>query len=406
MRSVYGGAYVNLAVSTAQNAHEGFLDRQQLSGGFVAKVSKSGPDTVQGFYSLSTYGEVTENSHLARRAWTFQERLLPARTIYFSETGLFWECCSHLASEALPDKVPPSRFSSLLCSDDRPWKQWSEIVRMYSGANLTRSSDRLPALSGIAQRQHELTGDTYLAGLWRNSLITQLSWEVSGPRRPRPDPPRAPTWSWASVDDQSSYSGDVVPRDGRHPDLLPKGRATHFIPSDGETREYVQIEQAWTKPLGSDRHGAVSDGELTLLCSHLIRGRISKSSAPLDSRYFVLMPNRIGRADVQLDCVNLVSEDDVVYLLPLVDREFSGIRDSHVRKTICGLILRACDNSPGHFERVGCFRLPKLGDDGQDLYHVFKVTLREERTSTAEFDHTVARTAMKDGQLWYKIIIE
>lgn len=91
---------------------------------------------------------------------------------------------------------------------------WTTIVRRYSRCNLTYSSDKLPALSGLAQNfsmvrgsDFPLDGNSYLAGIWRSHLPYALCWfqdifrsEDVELRRYRPDPYRAPSWSWASVE--------------------------------------------------------------------------------------------------------------------------------------------------------------------------------------------------------------
>ena len=71
----------------------------------------------------------------------------------------------------------------------------------YSRLQLTQMSDKLPALSGCARDIGRLTGDTYLAGLWRASLAEGMLWTVNPPvEYARPATWRAPSWSWASVD--------------------------------------------------------------------------------------------------------------------------------------------------------------------------------------------------------------
>lgn len=51
-----------------------------------------------------------------------------------------------------------------LCSD-KVFLHWSDLVRGYSKCELTKESDRLIALSGLAQTFQDFTGDEYLAGL-------------------------------------------------------------------------------------------------------------------------------------------------------------------------------------------------------------------------------------------------
>lgn len=60
-------------------------------------------------------------------------------------------------------------------------KLWSNLVTQYSERNITVDSDRLLAISGVAQHIQYLTDDEYLAGLWRSNLLFNLLWYSSGP---------------------------------------------------------------------------------------------------------------------------------------------------------------------------------------------------------------------------------
>jgi hypothetical protein len=80
-------------------------------------------------------------------------------------------------------------------------------VEAYTTARLTYGTDKLIALSGISKSIGRYLGDKYCAGLWRTSLVTDLFWfgpSVRGEKFSRPNPYRAPSWSWASVDGRSS----------------------------------------------------------------------------------------------------------------------------------------------------------------------------------------------------------
>lgn len=97
-------------------------------------------------------------------------------------------------------------------------KLWDSLVERYSRCNLTYSSDKLPALSGLAQAfsiirgpGFSLDGHFYLAGIWRPDLPKALCWtsEYYGGRLQnyggehrnyRPHSYRAPSWSWASIE--------------------------------------------------------------------------------------------------------------------------------------------------------------------------------------------------------------
>lgn len=64
------------------------------------------------------------------------------------------------------------------------------------------------AVAGIAQRmERPRSGDRYLAGLWEKSLLLDLLWEKESWDSPsRPRIARYPSWSWASLDGQVSWS--------------------------------------------------------------------------------------------------------------------------------------------------------------------------------------------------------
>ncbi len=92
---------------------------------------------------------------------------------------------------------------SILTDADR-YHIWEACVSRYTECSLTRASDKLIALSGIAIDLNEIWGSrgTYLAGLWKGGLARQLLWVVPNMYKggTRPKSYWAPTWSWASID--------------------------------------------------------------------------------------------------------------------------------------------------------------------------------------------------------------
>jgi hypothetical protein len=77
---------------------------------------------------------------------------------------------------------------------------WGRLLQRYTRTNLTKSEDRLIALAGLASRMALFTKSTYVAGLWRNNLASNLLWKSKSLSRPFPIDYLAPTFSWASVD--------------------------------------------------------------------------------------------------------------------------------------------------------------------------------------------------------------
>jgi hypothetical protein len=379
MRTVYGSAFVNIAASSATNVYEGCLSKPiNYSGGFLARVTTSQFSRVQNFHSCEVYEQSTSATHLASRAWTFQEKLLAPRTIYFGNRGLFWECRSTTASEFLPDGFTKElvSLSKLVCPEDEAWR-WDMIVRSYSRAQLTYSADKLPALSGVARRQHEVTGGEYLAGMWKEMLIKQLSWSPSSKNK-RPNW-RAPSWSWTSIDAEISYWP------GWDHDELAK-------------IEYAQVLNATTMLAGSDTFGAVSDGELRLRCAGMVRGRYcepsnAENAGPGESEDDrVMLDVETREFPVIMDCLqdSFMKASDPIYLLPL----FGGETGGGPELMICGIVLQHGGLTKGRYRRVGSFDfrrdsvLLRTAESQRLYYSGFLRALEEVGASTAESECT------------------
>jgi hypothetical protein len=144
----------------------------------------------------SLYNDALTDTHLATRGWAIQERLLPPRNLHFNKTDLIWECEELLASSLFPDGIPDGlRHSRRYNNRTSLADQWSDIIWEYSKAKLSKATDKLIALSGLARDMHTRTGSEYVAGMFRYNLETELLWEVFGPPAKRPQVYQAPTVS-------------------------------------------------------------------------------------------------------------------------------------------------------------------------------------------------------------------
>lgn len=83
---------------------------------------------------------------------------------------------------------------------------WHKMVAQYSNLNLSRMSDRLPALSGLAE-QISPESRPYLAGLWQDTLRLDLLWRIDCITESHKRIPgsQSPSWSWASVSSGVKY---------------------------------------------------------------------------------------------------------------------------------------------------------------------------------------------------------
>jgi hypothetical protein len=169
------------------------------------------------------------------RAWAFQERLLATRIIHFTKEELVWECKTRIACECgdLQDPGPRSvefgasknfktKFNEVAdySSDLDRLDFWHDITAQYSARAITKKTDRLPALSSIAEKLAIYPGflGQYLAGIWETTLPGGLMWEsestnselvsgASGRTHWRDRSSSIPTWSWLSIEGRVNTRG-------------------------------------------------------------------------------------------------------------------------------------------------------------------------------------------------------
>ena len=224
MDGVYRRALFTISAESAATAQEGFLSQRHTPTSY--QIPFRCPDGSFGTMCLFSYdkGEYSASlDPLETRAWSFQESILSTRRAIFSSKTLKWLCPGvqcHIGRSLCQDTKGYARaptaanhFRQMLLNASRPWGPsdketwsigWQAMVHIYSGRKHSDPSDRLIALSGVVKALASAQNLVYVAGLWRDQLVDQLLWYVPGDYR-LPRPPlayRAPSWSWASLDDQ------------------------------------------------------------------------------------------------------------------------------------------------------------------------------------------------------------
>lgn len=129
---------------------------------------------------------------------------------------------------------------------------WGDLVSIYANCALTNESDRLIAMSGIAKTFQDATKDTYLAGLWKKFIHSDLTWKADagdGAEVLRSDS-YAPTWSWASVVGGHTSLSMVYQKYGRTPISLIN----------------LVAERIVSEPPGGDPKGLLRSAELDIEC--------------------------------------------------------------------------------------------------------------------------------------------
>ncbi|KXH61321.1 heterokaryon incompatibility protein [Colletotrichum nymphaeae SA-01] len=219
MDKIYSGSFVNISAADAPDAnHSLFHDRNPDALCSQIVELPVGSQTNR-FLLTDYYFWRTEVSSavINTRAWVLQERLLSPRVLYFGQRQILWECHQKEDAEIYPDGLLidlsrfPNRFKGF-CHNQLGWRPrdhgdlskyhyWCNIVNTYTRAKLTFPGDKLIALSAVAKAVRVLLQDSYVAGMWRRSLVRELLWSVAiGEAQARPSVYRAPSWSWAAVD--------------------------------------------------------------------------------------------------------------------------------------------------------------------------------------------------------------
>ena len=250
MAQYYNNASLTLTVADALTCHDGFLHfRNHYTS---PSISAKREDAYCLREVLPDDYELNLKSPISKRAWTLQERLISPRIIHFTRNQMLWHCrtCtwaegyvynsfrSHQEFEMGCEKAgryidreeeDAHRRSRVADPNYQPYfdlnfaaEVWYSCISEYTTRFLLHASDKLAAISGLAQKYAHKEMGRYLAGLWENDVFRGLAWtrvkpgerteekymsyfaikakRITATRALRPPVLyRAPSWSWASV---------------------------------------------------------------------------------------------------------------------------------------------------------------------------------------------------------------
>jgi hypothetical protein len=289
MAEVYGQSFCTLAALDSKDSTEGcqlvsdvqnigtFLefdsgDSQNDPCSYRIRIFEDGPREWHEEYGDNPYRHRNYGNHpLRTRAWTLQERELSRRNIHFGKDQMLWECRELKASTQLPwhHKKPEDDFEqwpirNQLSENLAPGgsvkmrDRWYELMEDYSFRRLTNETDKLPALSGLAQNfQHVVPQAEYLAGIWSTHLPAALLWRTRYTAR-RPLSYIAPTWSWASIVGNITYESQRLKDSGGRIEDRPQ----EWL-SDCDFGN-LSVERMSTRPKHNDKYGTILSASLSL----------------------------------------------------------------------------------------------------------------------------------------------
>ena len=364
MADIYGNAAVTIAAAGGSDCN---------TGCFLRHLDNRKPDTFlidlpngeEGCISIRVQNDYTSSEDpLHTRAWGLQERLLSPRLLTFSTGIVTWQCQAKVGMRGIGSVRLPSLFFQRP-SVVRRWnwqagvsdsatlhKVWAQISLDFSRRSITYETDILPALSGLARRFQEVTGDMYLAGLWKETLRRSLLWQSSHDGKGvRPATYVAPTWSWLSL------RGPILHRSSTQNDKLPI---------------HIEIVDAETTLASLDPTGPVLGGKITL------RGRVREArlkgrdlwgiGAEAGCAGFVILdtsPESVGALGGSTWCLWILKSE--------------------------GLLLKS---SGANFQRVGIFVLDKTPNDHG----------KAGKKDSCD-DEKAAEEWFKDGEVWTMTLV-
>jgi hypothetical protein len=365
MAQVYGSSYLNIAASGAKDGRDGCIfDREQI---WKCQVHINIPNSARTFECTPANftGKYSDRCHCYAVAGPFKNLLLAPRTLHCTSTQLFWECRYLNACEIFPDSFPlqltlPNHY---LEKSSVSKKMWSWIVEQYSSCQLSYSSDKLIAISGLVRHIQLQTREQYYAGLWREDLEHQLCWSVSvSGSGKRMIPYQAPTWSWASINGSIEYCKDWLYTPG-------------FLS--------IRVLDVTVIPSGMRE---VSEAKMRLSCVFLFRGSILIDGEELlgaeHQGYRGHVVNFVTpRGDpvqfvVYFDSwCNVEGSTEIVYALPADGYGSHG--------NIAGLLLEATLEARGQCRRIGRFSTTDFENASQE-FGSFEASTKPFELSTKE----------------------
>jgi hypothetical protein len=162
-----------------------------------------------------------------------------------------WPRNDHVFRE--PQTAGPN---NLLQDTEALYKKWMATLEEYSFRQLTKQSDKLPAIQSIAAEMSRVVDDTYIpfAGMWRGNLKRELLWQ-SLPPLPiqRPESYGAPSWSWASAGSDVRWLGKKPDHGVEVPEVRcsfnvldlgsqhPQCKANNYLEVEGFTKSISRI---------------------------------------------------------------------------------------------------------------------------------------------------------------------
>lgn len=406
MYEIYNYSYCNISATAATDSGKGLYHSREPQElwedeinlnveGIPAAPGETSRANIQrcAVVDLSFWRRSVDEAPVNVRGWVLQERLMAPRVLHFCENQVVWECRELDAAESARDGVPnlrlqggsivaggslkslvpyqarqslpetsPTTATDQSYSPADTYNRWKLVVEVYSKTKLTKSEDKLIALSGIAKMVSDQVHDEYQAGLWRHHMEHQLLWRVDpvfvkdnsedghfvyNSKRPQDKEGvlvyRAPTWSWAAID---------APHGITYGDITPTGKAL------------MEVHSVKVATVTDDKFGLVEDGSL-MVSGKLKKIQMNPISDNKKNRYRWNLEN--PESQYEHSNVFLDSQSTDTDILGPEGRLYCLLAFECKDQTLICLLLQLenSDSAVENYRRVGLTRIP-IYESGRD----------------------------------------
>jgi hypothetical protein len=225
MDVIYSQGLLSIVATSAKDASFGLP-------GLYPGSRLAGTALIDVHHSLVTnrrLSDILASSVYETRGWTLQERVLSTRCLHLSDWDAVFQCQELIQTEhhIMPNKAddpdcwdgPTMPALWPLVSPDgvnltlrASFETYSRLVELYTGRQLSYTSDALSAFSGVLSAIEHLSGDQSRSGIPSKLLTAALLWVPKYQRGRVADQPHAlrrnpafPSWSWVGWTEQVSF---------------------------------------------------------------------------------------------------------------------------------------------------------------------------------------------------------
>ena len=275
MGGIYRNAILNIAAEASPDSEHGIFrsgdEHRHLSTPMIELTFYSVDLNCEGTVYITPDHYYRAAKPLQARAWVLQENMFSPRKLHYHSDELPWSCETALiANESDPEQernvrqvtAPHSVFRyPWVPEPDDEWGHkelerhhpsvlglWHRKLSDFMGRQITFNSDRLPAIAGLAKEIAKQTRYDYVAGLWKQDMLSCLLWRAA---RIGTIQNNHPSWSWAVVHSQQH---------------IPWGSTSSLeagqILEDDHTR--AEVAEVNVKNVNDDPFGQVLSASLTL----------------------------------------------------------------------------------------------------------------------------------------------